>query len=196
MGEVGTVTALLDFRHTWHQCPEKWRRSWGPALTPAPGEVTPAPGVGCVPRPDKDEVPVILGDWLHRAQKIEQGMIFRASPWKQGCAHYQAGTVVTPPIRVWTSFPVPFPWEQGGRGLPRELASLGRTHSLGLISLWNQSCVFVAFQPVFTTSLVAQTVKHLPTMWETQVQSLGWEDPLEKEKAAPSSILGLENSMD
>ena len=29
------------------------------------------------------------------------------------------------------------------------------------------------------TSLVAQMVKHLPTMWETQVQSLGWEDPLE-----------------
>ena len=26
-------------------------------------------------------------------------------------------------------------------------------------------------------------VKHLPVMWETQVQSLGWEDPLEKEMA-------------
>ena len=30
------------------------------------------------------------------------------------------------------------------------------------------------------TSLVAQMVKRLPTMWETCVQSLGWEDPLEK----------------
>ena len=30
-------------------------------------------------------------------------------------------------------------------------------------------------------SLVAQRVKHLPAMWETWVQSLGWEDPLEKE---------------
>ena len=30
------------------------------------------------------------------------------------------------------------------------------------------------------TSLVAQTVKHLSTMWETWVQSLGWEDPLEQ----------------
>ena len=29
----------------------------------------------------------------------------------------------------------------------------------------------------------------LPTMWETQVQSLGWEDPLEKEMATQSSIL-------
>ena len=32
-------------------------------------------------------------------------------------------------------------------------------------------------------------VKHLPARWETQVQSLGWEDPLEKEIATHSSIL-------
>jgi len=32
-------------------------------------------------------------------------------------------------------------------------------------------------------------VKNLPAMWETQVQSLGWEDPLEKERANQSSIL-------
>ena len=36
------------------------------------------------------------------------------------------------------------------------------------------------------TSLVAQMVKCLPTMRETQVQSLGWEDPLEKEMATHS----------
>ena len=39
------------------------------------------------------------------------------------------------------------------------------------------------------TSLVAQMVKHLPTVWETQVQSLGQEDLLEKEMATHSSIL-------
>ena len=36
---------------------------------------------------------------------------------------------------------------------------------------------------------MAQTVKHLPAMWETQVQSLSWDDPLEKEMATHSSIL-------
>ena len=36
---------------------------------------------------------------------------------------------------------------------------------------------------------MAQTVKHLPTMWETQVRSPGWEDPLEKEMATHSSTL-------
>ena len=39
------------------------------------------------------------------------------------------------------------------------------------------------------TSLVAQMVKRLPTMRETWVQSLGWEDLLEKEMATHSSIL-------
>ena len=34
---------------------------------------------------------------------------------------------------------------------------------------------------------MAQTVKRLPTMWETRVQSLGREDPLEKEMAIRSS---------
>ena len=38
-------------------------------------------------------------------------------------------------------------------------------------------------------SLVAQMVKNLPAMWETWVQSLDWEYPLEKEMAALSSIL-------
>ena len=38
-------------------------------------------------------------------------------------------------------------------------------------------------------SLVAQLVKNLPAMQETWDQSLGWEDPLEKENATHSSIL-------
>ena len=36
---------------------------------------------------------------------------------------------------------------------------------------------------------MAQTIKNLPAKWETGVQSLGWEDPLEKERAIHSSIL-------
>ena len=38
-------------------------------------------------------------------------------------------------------------------------------------------------------SLVAQSVKNLPAVQETWVQSLGWEDPLKKEMATHSSIL-------
>ena len=38
-------------------------------------------------------------------------------------------------------------------------------------------------------SLMAQVVKNLPAMQETRVQSLGWEDPLEKGIATHSTIL-------
>ena len=68
---------------------------------------------------------------------------------------------------------------------------------------------FPAFQMSFELSLnpshlpraslvpqLAQLEKTLPAMRETWVQSLGWEDPLEKGKATHSSIPGLKTSMD
>ena len=42
---------------------------------------------------------------------------------------------------------------------------------------------------IIKASLVAQLVKNPPAMQKTWVQSLGWEDPLEKGKATHSSIL-------
>ena len=48
----------------------------------------------------------------------------------------------------------------------------------------------IGYPPQYSwASLVAQTVEKPPTMQETWVRSLGWEDPLEKGKAAQSSIL-------
>ena len=47
-----------------------------------------------------------------------------------------------------------------------------------------------------STEFVAQTVKNLPTMWETWVQSLGWEDALEKGMATHFSILDWRIPMD
>ena len=52
-----------------------------------------------------------------------------------------------------------------------------------------QSCKNCLSVSYFETSLVAQLVRNLPAMQETRVQSLGWEDPLEKEMATHSSIL-------
>ena len=45
-------------------------------------------------------------------------------------------------------------------------------------------------------SLVAQTVKNPPAMWETWVPSLGWEDPLEEGMATHCSILAWRSHMD
>ena len=66
-----------------------------------------------------------------------------------------------------------------------------------LTILWNSAFkwVYLSFSPMrftslFTgTSLVAQMVKNLSTMQETQLRSLGWEDPLEKAMAPHSSTL-------
>ena len=43
---------------------------------------------------------------------------------------------------------------------------------------------------------MAQTVKNLPAVQETWVQSLGWEDPLEKEMVTHSSTLAWKSPMD
>ena len=58
-----------------------------------------------------------------------------------------------------------------------------------LLSSFLSICIGLRFSQA---SLVAQTVKNLPAMQETWVQSLGREDPLEKEMATHSRILAWE----
>ena len=58
-----------------------------------------------------------------------------------------------------------------------------------LMIIFVMEIFFVQFFYVFWASLVVKRLKRLPAMWETSVQSLGWEDPLEKEMATHSSIL-------
>ena len=69
------------------------------------------------------------------------------------------------------------------------------THFLSILSFeWSLEAARIFYLLYFTmlwTSLVAQMVKHLSTMWETWVRSLGWEDSLEKEMATHSSTLAL-----
>ena len=48
----------------------------------------------------------------------------------------------------------------------------------------------------FRASLVTQTVKNPPVMWDIWIQSLGWEDSLEKDMATHSSILTWRIPMD
>ena len=49
--------------------------------------------------------------------------------------------------------------------------------------------LFLVFQQFWGASLVTQLVKNLPAMRETWVQSLDWEDPLDKGKTTHPSIL-------
>ena len=71
-----------------------------------------------------------------------------------------------------------------------EMSSEFSKHSFG--SNFITFCGALIFRnnyKVFPASLVAQTVKNLPEMQDTWVQSLGWEDPLEEGVATHSSIL-------
>ena len=69
------------------------------------------------------------------------------------------------------------------RSAPR-VCSHSNAHPLHFTWLkWPASCLFIKYFPG------GQTVRRLPTMWETRVRSLGQEDPLEKEMAPHSSTL-------
>ena len=60
----------------------------------------------------------------------------------------------------------------------------------GRMSPWFQFSTLIVFvSSMLCISPVAQTVKHLPTMRETRVRSLGQEDPLKEEMATRSSTL-------
>ena len=82
---------------------------------------------------------------------------------------------------AWASEKLPMEHTWGEVRLIREA---GREMVLSGKTLQNSYVLYMLW-----ASLVAQTVKNLPAMWETQVRSLGWEDPLEKRMATYSSIL-------
>ena len=88
-------------------------------------------------------------------------------------------------IRIFGGFPSSSAGEESfcNAGDPSSIPGLGRTPGEGIGYPLQYSWA----------SLVAQMVKNPPAMWETWVQSLGWEDPLEEGMATYSSILGLEN---
>ena len=73
-----------------------------------------------------------------------------------------------------------------------------RQGSLGCCSPWGRKESYMTERlnnnkdSTTRASLVAQTVKNLPAMQETRVQSLGWDDPLEKGMATHSSSLSRE----
>ena len=63
-------------------------------------------------------------------------------------------------------------------GDPRSIPGLGRSAGEG-----------AGYPFQYSWSPPAQKVKNQPAMWETQIRSLGWEDPLEKGTATHSNIL-------
>ena len=71
---------------------------------------------------------------------------------------------------------------------------IGTSVNKGSLPSW--PFCFYCFILLSWASLVAQSVKNLPAVQETWVQSLSWESPLEKEMATHSSMLAWKNLMD
>ena len=95
-------------------------------------------------------------------------------------------------LRSFMRSPVPFM-----RTLPSRPSLLSKAPSPNIITLeWGLQYLNFGGTQTFQAFLVAQAVKNLPAMWETWGQSLGWEDPQEKGKAAHSSILSWRIPMD
>ena len=95
--------------------------------------------------------------------------------WPEASCHAissSARTIFSPLLAMWMMFS--FLW-------------------MRLISFWGSGhSRLLPANSICWASQVAQTVRNLPAMWETQVQSLGLEDPLEKELATHSSLLAWE----
>ena len=66
-----------------------------------------------------------------------------------------------------------------------EMSDKGRQIEYVIIYMWELKNKTNIYKYIHTHNKMAQLVKNLPAMRETWVQSLGWEDPLEKGKATP-----------
>ena len=79
---------------------------------------------------------------------------------------------------------------------PSPLPSSPSTSSVILTNRLPPPRLYFTSLSFLRASLVAQLVQNPSAVWETWVQSLGWEDPLEKGMATHSQYAGLETSMD
>ena len=103
--------------------------------------------------------------------------IFQASIREQVAISFSRGSSQT---KDWTGVPLCLlHWQTGS--LP--------TGPLRKAPMSTPERAAVQLASAWWVSLVAQRVKNLPAMWETWVQSPGWDDPLEEGMAAHSSIL-------
>ena len=118
---------------------------------------------------------------------LEGGFLTTGPPGKSQDSSYFFTVIQTFPRLSWG-----FPGSSTGKesacnaGDPSSIPESGRSHGEGIGYPLQYS----------SASLVAQTVKTPPVMQETWVQSLVWEDPLEKGMATHSSVLAWRIPMD
>ena len=122
-------------------------------------------------------------------QSVSQVRLF-GTPWT--VAHQALFFMGFSRQEYWSGSPCPLPGDLPDPGM--EPASLMSPALAGRFFTTNTSWeaqISYMYTYIWASS-VAQTVKNLPERQETRIQSLGGEDPLEKAKAANSSILAWE----
>ena len=130
--------------------------------------------------------------WHHRLNGLDfeqsprvgdgQGKLVCCCPWITKSRTWLRNWTTTTPSSVLTWR---IPWREEPGGL-QPMGSQRVGHDWMTELNWNK--IYTHTYKYTKTSLVVQTVEHLPTTWETRVQSLGWENLLEKEMATHSSI--------
>ena len=121
----------------------------------------------------------------------------KASPWQCGRPGFDPWFVKIPWRWKWQHHSSTLAWKMPWTEEPSRLLSMGCQTVLHewATSLYLDSQIGkLNLNFCFRASLVAQLGKNPPTMWETGVQSLGWEDPMEKGKAPvfwPGEFHGL-----
>ena len=126
-------------------------------------------------------------------EKLKNGVLIKKKKWQKKCSSIcRCCWLVT---QLYPTLCNPMDCSlAGSSGHGVSQATLERVVlSFSSGSSWprSQACVSCIAGRFFitVTSLVAQMVNNWPAMQETQVQSLGWEDPVEKDMVTHSSIL-------
>ena len=139
--------------------------------------------------------------WIHRVQFKHDELISLLHRIVRPWTRWDYSQVSGLPITWWISVG----WQQTGSKPRKEYDKYVYCHPAYLTYMQSTSWEMLgwmkhklesrlrgeisATSDMLMTSLVAQTVKRLPTMQETRIQTLGWEDLLEKEMATHSSTL-------
>ena len=123
------------------------------------------------------------GNWTEKAMATHSSTLVGKVPWMEEPGRLQS----TGSQRVghdWATSP-----SQVERDIKGSVNLRFSFYKLGKWQFWDALSFKWSLNPLPGTSLVAQRLKHLSTMWETRVRSLGWEDPLEKKMAIHSSTI-------
>ena len=121
---------------------------------------------------------------IFQVRILEWGAISfsRGSSWPRD--RTQVSRIAGRRFTIWATSEAHFKLNSESTVLIQYIKKLGP--EMGAWLFW--SC-FPRCKDISGASLMSQTVKSMPAMWETRVLSLGQEDPLEKEMATHSSIL-------